>query len=80
MNQRRMFDDEIDEMMLQHSRAVEKLKKMHSDDRSKLEQLLSQHKEHTDNVGGTGKEAPRCLEKCMDNTRSYHSGWFHDNK
>ena len=70
MNQRKMFDDELDGMMLEHSQVVEKLKKMHSEDKHKLEQLLNQHKENTDNVGGTGKDAPRCLEKCRNDTTS----------
>lgn len=51
MNQRKMFDDEIEEMTLQQSEAIDKLKKRHSDEKSKLEQLLHQYKENSDNVG-----------------------------
>ena len=65
MNQRKMFDDEIEEITSQHSHTLHKLNKLHSDDKSKLEQLLQQHKANPDNVGGTKKDAARCLEKCM---------------
>ena len=65
MNQRKMFDDEIEEITSQHSHTLHKLSKLHSDDKSKLEQLLQQHKANPDNVGGTKKDAARCLEKCM---------------
>merc|ERR1712198_251182 len=30
MNQRKMFDDEIEEMLCQHNKSMEKLKKMHT--------------------------------------------------
>jgi len=51
MNQRKMFDDEIEEITSQHSHTLHKLNKLHSDDKSKLEQLLQQHKANPDNVG-----------------------------
>ena len=64
MNQRKMFDDELDEMTVQHSEAIDKLKRMHSDEKNKVEQLLQQqHKENTDHVGGTKKDAARYIEK-----------------
>ena len=65
MNQRKMFDDELDEMTVQHSEAIDKLKRMHSDEKHKVEQLLQQqhHKENTDHVGGTKKDAARYIEK-----------------
>ena len=63
MNQRKMFDDELDEMTVQHSEAIGKLKRMQSDEKNKVEQLLQQHKENTDHVGGTKKEAARYIEK-----------------
>ena len=59
MNQRKMFDDELDEMTAQHSEAIDKLRRMHSDEKNKVEQLLQQHKENTDHVGGTKKDAAR---------------------
>ena len=65
MNQRKMFDDELDEMTVQHSEAIDKLKRMHSDEKNKVEQLLQQHNENTDHVGGTKKDAAtaRYIEK-----------------
>ena len=70
MNQRKMFDEELDEMTIQHSTAIDKLKRMHSDDKGKMEQLLHQYKENTDNAGGTKKDPARCLEKCMTFTNN----------
>ena len=63
MNQRKMFDDELDEMTVQHCEAIDKLKRMHSDEKNKVEQLLQHQKENTDHVGGTKKEAARYIEK-----------------
>ena len=77
MNQRRMFDDELDEMTIQHSTAIDKLKRMHSDDKGKMEQLLHQYKENTDNAGGTKKDPARCLEKCMTFTNDNNSCFKH---
>ena len=70
MNQRKMFDDELEEMTLQHSNVIEKLKRMQNDDKDRIEQLLQQNKENTDNAGGTKKDAARCLEKCMTQSRN----------
>ena len=41
MNQRKMFDDEIQELTGAHSRAIEKLKKVHGDERQRLEQQVA---------------------------------------
>jgi len=51
MNQRKMFDDEIEEMLCQHNKCMEKLKKMHTEEKNKLEQQINHLKEH--NVGET---------------------------
>lgn len=45
MNQRKMFDEEIEELVSQHNKTTEKLKKMHNDEKSKLEQQLHHLKE-----------------------------------
>lgn len=68
MNQRKMFDDEIDEIVSKHNTHLEKVKKMHSDEKSKLEQQVSQLKENHvgDSLGGTIKDAARCLDQCKD--------------
>ena len=63
MNQRKMFDDELDEMTVQHSEAIDKLKRMHSDEKNKVEQLLQQQKDNGDHVGGTKKDPARYIEK-----------------
>jgi len=44
MNQRKMFDDEIMDLNLKHAKGTEKLKKMHSDEKARLEGLVSQLK------------------------------------
>ena len=66
MNQRKMFDDEIEEIVTKHNTHLEKVKKMHSDEKSKLEQQVSQMKENHvgDSLGGTIKDAARCLDQC----------------
>ena len=68
MNQRKMFDDEIDELVSQHNKTTEKLKKMHNDEKSKLEQQLHHLKESVPGeiLGGTIKEAARCMEQCRN--------------
>ena len=61
MNQRKMFDDEIQELNSSHSRAIEKLKKFHADEKQRLEQQLACLKE-----GGAAKDSLRgTLEQCM---------------
>lgn len=54
MNQRKMFDDELKEMTDQHVRTSEKMKKMHQEEKNKLEQQLNQYREvgGKENVGG----------------------------
>ena len=66
MNQRKMFDDEIEEMLCQHNKYIEKLKKMHTDEKNKLEQQITNLKEHSvgETLGGTIKDAARCIEQC----------------
>ena len=66
MNQRKMFDEEIEELVSQHNKTTEKLKKMHSDEKSKLEQQLHHLKEAGPGeiLGGTIKDAARCIEQC----------------
>merc|ERR1712106_886770 len=44
MNQRKMFDDEIMEINLKHIKVTEKQKKIHSDEKAKLEGLVTQLK------------------------------------
>jgi len=65
MNQRKMFDDEIEEMLCQHNKSMEKLKKMHTDEKNKLEQQITNLKEHSmgETLGGTIKDAARCIEQ-----------------
>ena len=61
MNQRKMFDDEIQELTCAHSRALEKLKKLHGDEKQRLEQLVASLKE-----GGATKDSLRgTIEQCM---------------
>ena len=61
MNQRKMFDDEIQELNNSHSRAIEKLKKFHGDEKQRLEQQVASLKE-----GGATKESLRgTMEQCM---------------
>ena len=66
MNQRKMFDEEIEELVSQHNKTTEKLKKMHNDEKSKLEQQLHHLKESGPGeiLGGTIKDAARCIEQC----------------
>ena len=54
MNQRKMFDDELQEMTDQHVRTSEKMKKMHQEEKNKLEQQLHQYREAggKESVGG----------------------------
>merc|ERR1719464_2285723 len=62
MNQRKMFDDEIQELTSSHSRAIEKLKKFHGEEKQRLEQQLASLKE-----GGAGKDSLRvshCWSSC----------------
>jgi len=65
MNQRKMFDEEIEELVSQHNKTTEKLKKMHNDEKSKLEQQLHHLKESGPGeiLGGTIKDAARCIEQ-----------------
>ena len=61
MNQRKMFDDEIQELNSSHSRAIEKLKKFHADEKQRLEQQLACLKE-----GGAAKDSLRgTIQQCM---------------
>ena len=61
MNQRKMFDDEIQELNNSHSRAIEKLKKFHADEKQRLEQQLASLKE-----GGATKDSLRgTIQQCM---------------
>lgn len=53
MNQRKMFDDEIMEINLKHVKGIEKLKKIHSDEKARLEGLVSQLKNSPDPSGGS---------------------------
>ena len=64
MNQRKMFDDEIMELNLKHVKGTEKLKKIHSDEKVKLEALVSQLKENSDPSGGTDSDLT-CCHKCL---------------
>ena len=61
MNQRKMFDDEIQELTSSHSRAIEKLKKFHGEEKQRLEQQVTSLKE-----GGAAKDSLRgTIEPCM---------------
>eukprot|EP00090_Calanus_glacialis_P001102 TRINITY_DN10775_c0_g1_i5.p1 TRINITY_DN10775_c0_g1~~TRINITY_DN10775_c0_g1_i5.p1 ORF type:complete len:650 (-),score=199.32 TRINITY_DN10775_c0_g1_i5:285-2234(-) len=53
MNQRKMFDDEIMEINMKYVKGTEKLKKIHSDDKARLEGLVSQLKNSPDPSGGS---------------------------
>ena len=68
MNQRKMFDDEIQEINSSHSKTMEKLKKFHGDEKHKLEQQVNSLKENgatKESLRGTIKDAARCMEPCM---------------
>ena len=61
MNQRKMFDDEIQELTGAHSRAIEKLKKFHGEEKQRLEQQVASLKE-----GGVTKDSLRgTIDQCM---------------
>ena len=64
MNQRKMFDDEIQELNNAHSRAIEKLQRIHGEERQRLEQQLSSLKEgggtKDSNLRGKRKKC-RCI-------------------
>ena len=66
MNQRKMFDDEIEELISKHTDHIDKLKNTYNDEKSKLEKQINNLKESTvgDSLGGTIKEAARCLDQC----------------
>eukprot|EP00092_Neocalanus_flemingeri_P001703 GFUD01001818.1.p1 GENE.GFUD01001818.1~~GFUD01001818.1.p1 ORF type:complete len:625 (-),score=203.65 GFUD01001818.1:374-2248(-) len=72
MNQRKMFDDEIMELNLKHVKGIEKLKKIHNDEKVRLEALVSQLKDDSEpSLGNT------CWSACssvpsMPNTPSPH--------
>ena len=67
MNQRKMFDDEIQELTSSHSRVIEKLKKFHGEEKQRLEQQLAGLKE-----GGAAKDSLRgTIEQCMCLTKFY---------
>jgi len=64
MNQRKMFDDEIMDLNLKHAKGTEKLKKMHSDEKARLEGLVSQLKNSPESGGGIDSETSCCIH-CM---------------
>ena len=64
MNQRKMFDDEIMEINLKHVKGIEKLKKIHSDEKARLEGLVSQLKNSPDPSGGMDSEMT-CCHQCL---------------
>jgi len=53
MNQRKMFDDEIMELNIKHVKGTEKLKKMHNEEKTKLENLVAQLKNSPEPNGGS---------------------------
>ena len=65
MNQRKMFDEEIEDITDQHNKTIEKLKKMHKEEKAKLEHQISFFKDQHpgDTLGGTIKDAARCIEQ-----------------
>ena len=65
MNQRKMFDEEIEDITDQHNKTIEKLKKMHKEEKAKLEHQISSFKDQHpgDTLGGTIKDAARCIEQ-----------------
>merc|ERR1712106_380317 len=64
MNQRKMFDDEIMEINLKHIKVTEKQKKIHSDEKAKLEGLVTQLKNNPESGGGTDLQ-PECCQQCL---------------
>jgi len=66
MNQRKMFDDEIMELNIKHVKGTEKLKKMHNEEKTKLENLVAQLKNSPEPNGGIKSESDtRCCDQCL---------------
>ena len=67
MNQRKMFDDELKEMTDQHARTSEKMKKMHQEEKNKLEQQLNQYREvgGKESVGGKAHNGRNVTSKMI---------------
>merc|ERR1711915_122570 len=66
INQRKMFDDEIMELNIKHVKGTEKLKKMHNEEKTKLENLVAQLKNSPEPNGGIKSESDtRCCDQCL---------------
>merc|ERR1711915_529476 len=77
MNQRKMFDDEIMELNIKHVKGTEKLKKMHNEEKTKLENLVAQLKNSPERNGGIKSESDtRCCDQCLKSVAGSHAGQY----